>query len=200
MFYSVDADGNPSRSNDTPYNAGNWNSENWDTSCDALDVDIHDISIGHKRITFQTKWSAPLLVAREIAKQFPNLLIQYEYEEETGWGGRMEFINGVEQFHNQWDEPSCHQDYVDRDNEDGCYCAAYEDEKDWYPDCPRDEPKLYKVQLTYTHYVKASNKELAQEMIVAYDNGFDMPSDVEIVKYAIAPEFLTEEIEELPAQ
>jgi hypothetical protein len=197
-YYTVDADGNPSKTNDTTYNAGNWNSENWGTSCDAFDVDIYTSYNGTKQINFQTKWSPPIEVIRAMAQQFPNLNIEYEYEEETGWGGKIGFIKGVEQYHNEWDEPSCHQDYVDRDNEDSCYCANYEDEKDWYEDCPRDEPKLYKVQLTYTHYVKASNKELAQEMIVAYDNGFDMPNDVEIVKYAIAPEFLTEEIEELP--
>lgn len=196
--YSVDEDGNTHRTNDTQYNAGNWNYENWDTSCDALDVDINTTFVGTKQINFQTKWSPPLKVVRAIAQQFPNLKINYEYEEETGWGGRIEFISGVEQFHTEWDEPSSHQDYVDRDNEDSCLCANYEDENDWYEDCPRNNPTLYKVQLTYTHYVKAINKELAQEMIVAYDNGFDMPSDVEIVKYAIAPEFLTEEIEELP--
>jgi hypothetical protein len=40
--------------------------------------------------------------------------------------------------------------------------------------------------------------ELASEAIKAYDNGFDMPSNTEIVKYAIAPSSLAIPVDKVP--
>jgi hypothetical protein len=190
--YSTDKDGNTCKSNDTEYNAGNWNYENWDTSCDAIDVDIYTTFVGSKQINFQTKWSAPLKVIQAMAQQFPNVNISYEYEEETGWGGRMEFVNGIEQYHNQWDEPSSHQDYVDRDNEDSCLCAHYDNPNDWYDDCPREELVLYKIEILHTHYVKAYDVISARQAIEAYENAFDTPSNTELITYDITPKFSIE--------
>jgi hypothetical protein len=43
---------------------------------------------------FNTPWSRPLPALERLSKQYPTLLFTLEYEEETGWGGEMEIVNG----------------------------------------------------------------------------------------------------------
>lgn len=43
---------------------------------------------------FNTPWSRPLPALERLSKQYPTLLFTLSYEEETGWGGEMEILNG----------------------------------------------------------------------------------------------------------
>ena len=79
-----------------------WNVRNWGTK---WDVGVHDEdkypeteitnesedSIGYR---FNTAWSPPLPVIGEMSVQYPNLTFTLSYEEETGWGGEILFVNG----------------------------------------------------------------------------------------------------------
>lgn len=43
---------------------------------------------------FNTAWSRPLPAMRKLSAQYLDLLFTLSYEEETGWGGEMEFLRG----------------------------------------------------------------------------------------------------------
>lgn len=43
---------------------------------------------------FETAWSRPLPAIEKLSSQYPTLLFTLSYEEETGWGGEMEFLRG----------------------------------------------------------------------------------------------------------
>jgi hypothetical protein len=148
-------------------------------------------------IRISTKYDWPVNIFHELIRQYPSLDFSIWSEGEESEAVEIKGANGTST-QKDYPSPNSHADWVQRDELDSCRCTNY-DEEDWFADCPKDEPGIYKVQLTYTHYIKADNAELAEEMVVAYDNGFDMPSDVEILKYAIAPKFLTELVKEVPA-
>ena len=44
---------------------------------------------------FNTAWGIPNNALIKLSAQYPNLLFTLSYEEETGWGGEMEFLRGV---------------------------------------------------------------------------------------------------------
>lgn len=44
---------------------------------------------------FDTAWSRPLPALIKLSSQYPTLLFTLSYEEETGWGGEMEFLRGT---------------------------------------------------------------------------------------------------------
>lgn len=198
VTWEKDDDGNVTRTNNTMYNQENWNGHMWDTGCDALDVEVVQTAAGHVRINFQTKWSPPIKVIEAMGKQFPSLEFLYEYEEETGWGGKIDISHGHVNNHTQYDEPNSHQDFVDRDNEDGCICAYDSDEDNWYDDCPREDvtPKRYKVVTTHTHYVEAIDMTLAMQAVTAYENTFDMPDNTKMLEYDLSPQILVTEDKE----
>ena len=43
---------------------------------------------------FNTAWGIPSNALIKLSNQYPNLLFTLSYEEETGWGGEMEFLRG----------------------------------------------------------------------------------------------------------
>jgi len=43
---------------------------------------------------FNTAWAPPLPAIEKLSAQYPNLLMTLSYEEETGWGGEIEFLRG----------------------------------------------------------------------------------------------------------
>jgi hypothetical protein len=149
------------------------------------------------QIRLSTKYDWPVNIFHDLVKQNPNLAFNIWSEGEESEAVHIVGESGAS---NQTDyaAPESHADWGDRGEEDNCWCANYDDPNDWYADCPRDELGIYKVELTYTHYVKAYSMELATESIKAYDNGFDMPSNTEIVKYAIAPSSLAIPVDEVP--
>jgi hypothetical protein len=159
-----------------------WNIREWGTKWDANDEngdapDLDDLkdtdSISY---SFSTAWSVPEPVFRAMVQQHPELDFDFSSEEEQGWG--VEFTSSDSEDGEErslmetksWDIPESHADYVERDNEDGCICSHYEDEDDWYEDCPREDKDFF-VVVTKTYRVSAINAENAYNL--ATDNDPD---------------------------
>ena len=83
-----------------------WNMRNWGTKWDvavAEDEKHPDTYMegptpnGDNLVVyynFNTAWSRPYEAIVKLSSQYPNLLMTLSYEEETGWGGEMEFLRG----------------------------------------------------------------------------------------------------------
>ena len=52
---------------------------------------------------FNTAWAPPLPAMEKLSEQYPSLKINLEYEEETGWGGEIEFSAGEGNVVNQYE-------------------------------------------------------------------------------------------------
>jgi hypothetical protein len=124
-----------------------WNVRNWGTKWDVAVVDGEKYSnttleiVGDESLMyhFETAWSPVHEIFNILSSQYPSLEFDYEYEEEQGWGGHTVWQNGEVVSHEEWDIPSSHADYVDRDREDSCNCAHEDDQEYWFVDCPREE-------------------------------------------------------------
>jgi hypothetical protein len=80
-----------------------WNVRNWGTK---WDVAVHDKDkypetelyqetntvLGYK---FNTAWSPPIQAITKLSELYPSLEMDLSYEEETGWGGSVNFNNGI---------------------------------------------------------------------------------------------------------
>jgi hypothetical protein len=161
-----------------------WNIRNWDTKWDAcnptLGTDLDELTgeYGSLHYSFDTAWSVPHSVFLAMVRQHPELNFDFESEEEQGWGVKFTSSDGDDEGEERslietesWDIPESHADYKARDNEDNCACANYEDEDDWYKDCPRPESEyVVIVQRTYkittdtpaTAWEIANNKKPAE--------------------------------------
>jgi len=122
-----------------------WNVRNWGTKWNAYDVEIEDGTSTLKcylTYTFSTAWSPPEGVIRALAKKIEELNFKlqfnWEFEEEQGWGGEYGFTRGEGLgLVDEYDIPSCHQDYVDRGKVSNCMCSWLSDSPDdWFSDCP----------------------------------------------------------------
>jgi hypothetical protein len=79
-----------------------WNVRNWGTKWDVavsndekypdteITIDSKD-TLGYR---FNTAWSPPIEAIIKLSEQYPELEISLSFEEETGWGGEAEFLNG----------------------------------------------------------------------------------------------------------
>jgi hypothetical protein len=83
----------------------NWNVRNWGTKWDVAvssedkypDTNMEEAENGENYVVhynFNTAWSRPLPALEKLSAQYPDLLFTLSYEEETGWGGEMEFLRG----------------------------------------------------------------------------------------------------------
>jgi hypothetical protein len=83
----------------------NFNNREWGTKWDVAvaeddkysDTSIQEADNGDNYVVnynFQTAWSRPLPALQKLSAQYPTLLFTLSYEEETGWGGEMEFLRG----------------------------------------------------------------------------------------------------------
>lgn len=107
----------------------NWNNRNWGVKWDASDVDlISDEPNGENHVLvyrFDTPWAPPVPAMEKLSEQYPNLLLTLAYEEEQRWGGEMEFTQGKEISHQEyeWKCTNCDASfdtYPDNDCDD-CY-------------------------------------------------------------------------------
>jgi len=84
----------------------NWNCRNWGTK---WDVAVHDgeeysdtVLHEHKSegedqwlvYGFNTAWSPPVPAMIKLSELVPNCVLTLSFEEEQGWGGELEFVNG----------------------------------------------------------------------------------------------------------
>jgi Ferredoxin-like domain in Api92-like protein len=83
----------------------NFNNREWGTKWDVAvsednkypDTTIEEAENGENYVVhynFNTAWSRPLPALQKLSAQYPTLLFTLSYEEETGWGGEMEFLRG----------------------------------------------------------------------------------------------------------
>ena len=90
-----------------------WNVRNWGTKWDVavsndekypeteITIDSED-TLGYR---FNTAWGPPTEAIVKLSTQYPDLDFELSYEEETGWGGLMQFeagnINEIESYENK---------------------------------------------------------------------------------------------------
>jgi hypothetical protein len=86
----------------------NWNMRNWGVKWDAKESELVDESTNGDNLVlvykFDTPWGIPLAALEKLSEQYPNLLLTLEYEEETGWGGEMEFLRGEAISESEYDD------------------------------------------------------------------------------------------------
>jgi len=79
-----------------------WNVRNWGTKWDVANQDndspYNDTTIEEtdKAVvyTFNTAWSVPLPALVSLSSQYPEAILHLFYQEETGWGGEYQIMNG----------------------------------------------------------------------------------------------------------
>jgi hypothetical protein len=72
----------------------NWNIRNWGVKWDASDVYESDGDERTLVYTFSSPWGVPHSALFALSHQYPTATLELEYEEETGWGGAITFVNG----------------------------------------------------------------------------------------------------------
>jgi hypothetical protein len=83
----------------------NFNNREWGVKWDVAvaeddeypTTDIQESENGDNYVVhynFETAWGRPIAAMQKLSAQYPNLLMTLSYEEETGWGGEMEFLRG----------------------------------------------------------------------------------------------------------
>lgn len=83
----------------------NFNNREWGTKWDVavaeddkyINTSIQETENGENYVVhynFETAWSRPIPALKKLSAQYPTLLFTLSYEEETGWGGEMEFLRG----------------------------------------------------------------------------------------------------------
>ncbi len=114
----------------------NWNNYNWGVKWDAS---VQGVERENELLSyhFESPWGPPGdLMLLEMSQKFPSIAFTHHYEEEQGWGREYEFQNGEISESDEWDIPTSHADYVDRDRT--CICEYEDDPEYMYPDCPKN--------------------------------------------------------------
>ena len=85
----------------------NWNVRNWGTKWDVAVQDDKEYSdtVLHEHKSegedqwlvygFNTAWSPPVSAMEKLSALVPNCVLTLSFEEEQGWGGELEFVNGM---------------------------------------------------------------------------------------------------------
>lgn len=141
----------PDFSLDKPYSGDDWyswNNRNWGSKWDIAVADgdeypdtqlYSDEANGENHVLvygYQTAWSPSLTVLENLSSQYPDLLFTLTYQEETGWGGETEILNGntISESDYNW---KCHEcDYEELDEPPFCEECEY----DMCPRCGWGEP------------------------------------------------------------
>lgn len=139
-----------------------WNVNNWGTKWDVAvsnneeypETELMEESDTSLAYRFNTAWSPPLPAIATISQQYPNLEFNLSYEEETGWGGEIEFLAGedsvLENYENKCrdcDEVNT-MEYCENDCGEICSSCNYMGEADL--DCVA-ECDIHKVYLDDEH-------------------------------------------------
>ena len=148
-YFGVHGYADGKKQGDTEYNWYNFNRSKWGTKWDIgvadevkySETELLEESDTELNYKFNTAWSPPTPAIEELSRQYPEVTIILSYEEESEWGGEIEYLAGEEVSISEYDSPSSHEDYVDRDREDSCVCGREEDKSEWYDDCPGAKSK-----------------------------------------------------------
>lgn len=139
----------------------NFNNREWGTKWDVAVSDedeypsttIEEAENGENYVVhynFETAWGAPQTAIEKLSAQYPELLMTLSYEEETGWGGEMEFLNGnvISNSEYGWQCKEC-----DHTEDETPWCD--ECEYDICPSCNWGEPD----ERCQTHAVQSDSIE-----------------------------------------
>ena len=143
-YFGVHGYADGEKQGDTEYNWYNFNRTKWGTKWDIgvadgvkySETELLEESNTELNYKFNTAWAPPTSAIEELSRQYPEVTIILSYEEESEWGGEIEYLAGEEVSVSEYDSPSSHEDYVDRDRENSCVCGREEDKSEWYDDCP----------------------------------------------------------------
>ena len=139
----------------TPYSGNDWysfNNREWGTKWDVAVSDETEYPetmmthCGDNLIAyrFDTAWGPPTEAIVKLSNQYPTAKINLSYQEETGWGGEMEIVDGevvtISEYENQCrdcDEINC-LEYCNNDCGEICSSCNYmgEADLDAVKDCP----------------------------------------------------------------
>ena len=155
-YFGVHGYADGEKQGDTEYNWYNFNRTKWGTKWDIgvadkvryPETELKEETNNKLHYKFDTAWSPPTPAIEELSRQYPELEITLSYEEEGEWGGEIEYLDGEEVSVTEYDSPSSHKDYVDREREDNCVCGREEDKSEWYDDCPGAKAKEIKLFAT----------------------------------------------------
>lgn len=209
VYHGIHGSGPDGPVGDTEDNWYPWNNKHWGTKWDACEAytvrygsETPDGGFNAKSIAmeFQTAWSAPELVFLAMATQWPDLTFEVWWEEEQGFGESATYSAGSFVITDTWDIPNSHEDYVNRDNPDGCICSWDDNKENWYEDCPGKAIRVYTVEVVTKYTVVAQNEEQAIKAAEASESGYDMPNNTTVREALYAEEYrvvgMTEEKEE----
>lgn len=129
----------PAESEDDWYN---WNLVNWGCKWDASDINVEATSAVSHLFYFNTPWAPPVHVIEALSTQHPNVTLTLVYEEEQGWGGELEFVNGNGKKKREWDIPDSHAEIVERGG--SCYCDGTD--RAYFTDCYLAQAKAYEAE------------------------------------------------------
>ena len=139
-----------------------WNVRNWGTKWDVAvsndekypDTYLTEESTTGLSYNFNTAWSPPIEAITKLSEQYPDVTFNLSYEEETGWGGEVEFENGahatLEEYENKCRDCDAlnSMEYCDNDCGEICNECNYMGEADL--DCVA-ECDTHKVYLDEDH-------------------------------------------------
>jgi Ferredoxin-like domain in Api92-like protein len=144
----------------------NWNTSNWGTKWDVAVSDddkypetelLEHMSKGEDQwlvYKYNTAWGPAGTAALKLSKLVPNCVVTLNYEEETGWGGELEFVNGKTTAESDY-ESKCRDcdaedtlDYCENDCGQICSACNYMGEADL--ECVK-ECQTHKVYLDSEH-------------------------------------------------
>lgn len=102
-----------------------WSIENWGCKWDAQECDISEIEYKERdekevSYTFNTPWGPPNEAIINISKQYQEIEFNLVYEEETGWGGEVEILNGIMTRVNQYNWKCSNCDFSTEDDIEYC--------------------------------------------------------------------------------
>jgi hypothetical protein len=104
--YSKQSDHTKSSAESLAFSGNNWydwNVRNWGTKWDvavSYEQEYPETELMEETDTllvyrFNTAWSPPVEAITKLSQQYPSLEIDLVFEEETGWGGSINFNNGI---------------------------------------------------------------------------------------------------------
>jgi len=136
------------------FNVREWGTK-WDVAVrdgeDYPETELHTEDDWSTSLTyrFNTAWSPPVPAIEKLSTQYPNLEFTLSYEEETGWGGEVVFVDGngseLETYDNKCRDCDSINTLEYCDNDCGEICSACHDmsEADLEAVADCDEHKIY---------------------------------------------------------
>lgn len=166
-----------SKGNPTGQTANNWYNYNvrewgtkWDVSYTSYVETNADGDSSTAVYSFDTAWSPPEPVFRAMVEQYPELQFDIWWEEEQGYGAELVGEAGELSVVREWDIPSSHADYLEKDGEpDGCVCHWDDDKENWYDDCP-GKTEIF-VRVTKVYRLTANGLTEARTQYFEMQNG-----------------------------